>query len=99
MIIECVKCRKKFNVNSELIPNDGRTIQCGSCNHIWFFNKNDQNDEKSEKTQITKEKKPVSKNVKIKKDVSNSDKSSELIKYQPKSNFTFSNSALFKTSV
>tara|TARA_B100001142_G_scaffold321288_1_gene367690 strand:+ start:3047 stop:3493 length:447 start_codon:yes stop_codon:yes gene_type:complete len=91
MIIECVKCRKKFNVNSELIPNDGRTIQCGSCNHIWFFNKNDQNDEKSEKTQITKEKKPVSKNVKIKKDVSNSDKSSELIKYQPKSNFTFSN--------
>ena len=91
MIIECVKCRKKFNVNSELIPNDGRTIQCGSCNHIWFFNKNDQNDAKSEKTQITKEKKPVSKNVKIKKDVSNSDKSSELIKYQPKSNFTFSN--------
>ena len=91
MIIECVKCRKKFNVNSELIPNDGRTIQCGSCNHVWFFNKNDQNDEKSEKTQITKEKKPVSKNGKIKKDVSNSDKNSELIKYQPKSNFTFSN--------
>ena len=91
MIIECVKCRKKFNVNSELIPNDGRTIQCGSCNHVWFFNKNDKHDEKSEKTQITKEKKPVSENVKIKKNVSNSEKNSDLIKYQPKSNFTFSN--------
>tara|TARA_B100001564_G_C20242584_1_gene491170 strand:+ start:136 stop:585 length:450 start_codon:yes stop_codon:yes gene_type:complete len=40
MIIECVNCSKKFEVNSELIPNEGRTIQCGSCNHTWFFNKN-----------------------------------------------------------
>ena len=37
MIIECIKCNKKFEVNSELIPADGRTIQCGSCNHIWFY--------------------------------------------------------------
>ena len=41
MIIECVNCNKKFEVNSELIPSEGRTIQCGSCNHTWFFNKND----------------------------------------------------------
>ena len=41
MIIECINCSKKFEVNSDLIPNDGRSIQCGSCNHIWFFNKND----------------------------------------------------------
>ena len=39
MIIDCVNCNKKFNVNSELIPEEGRTIQCGSCNHIWFFKK------------------------------------------------------------
>tara|TARA_Y100000389_G_C17002154_1_gene290014 strand:- start:47 stop:493 length:447 start_codon:yes stop_codon:yes gene_type:complete len=91
MIIECVKCRKKFNVDSELIPNTGRTIQCGSCNHVWFFNKNDQNGEKKDKTPIIKEKKIVSKNEKIKKDDSKADKSSELIRYQPKSNFTFSN--------
>tara|TARA_B100000029_G_scaffold506763_1_gene590090 strand:- start:2992 stop:3480 length:489 start_codon:yes stop_codon:yes gene_type:complete len=38
MIIECINCNKKFDVNSELIPNTGRTIQCGSCNHVWFFN-------------------------------------------------------------
>jgi predicted Zn finger-like uncharacterized protein len=40
MIIECINCNKKFNVNSELIPDAGRTIECGSCNHIWFFDKN-----------------------------------------------------------
>ncbi len=37
MIIECISCNKKFDVNSELIPSSGRTIQCGSCNHIWFY--------------------------------------------------------------
>ena len=39
MIIECIKCSKKFEVNSDLIPSDGRTIQCGSCGHVWFFRK------------------------------------------------------------
>ena len=37
MIIVCVNCNKKFNVNSELIPADGRKIQCGSCNHTWQY--------------------------------------------------------------
>ena len=37
MIIECVNCNKKFNVNSDLIPSDGRQIQCGSCNHTWHY--------------------------------------------------------------
>ena len=36
MIINCIKCTKKFEVNPSLIPDNGRTIQCGSCNHIWF---------------------------------------------------------------
>ena len=39
MIIECVNCNKKFNVNSDLIPENGRLIQCGSCNHSWYFKK------------------------------------------------------------
>ena len=39
MIIECVNCFKKFNVDSQLIPDEGRTIQCGACAHVWFFNK------------------------------------------------------------
>ena len=42
MIIECINCPKKFEVNSDLIPDDGRTIQCSSCNHIWFYKKTSQ---------------------------------------------------------
>ena len=41
MIIECVNCNKKFNVNSNLIPDEGREIKCGSCSHIWHFIKKD----------------------------------------------------------
>ena len=37
MIIDCIKCDKKFEVNASLIPDGGRTIQCGSCNHVWFY--------------------------------------------------------------
>jgi predicted Zn finger-like uncharacterized protein len=42
MIIECINCSKKFKVNADLIPSEGRNIQCGSCNHIWFFKKDNQ---------------------------------------------------------
>ena len=37
MIIECTNCHKKFNINSSLISESGRNVQCGSCNHVWFF--------------------------------------------------------------
>ena len=37
MIIECTKCHKKFNVNPDLIPPDGRQIQCGSCHYKWHY--------------------------------------------------------------
>tara|TARA_B100000902_G_C26526052_1_gene535591 strand:- start:61 stop:519 length:459 start_codon:yes stop_codon:yes gene_type:complete len=43
MIVICINCNKKFELNSDLIPENGRTIQCGSCNHIWFFKKNTEN--------------------------------------------------------
>ncbi len=49
MIIECIKCNKKFEVNSDLIPQEGRTIQCGSCNHIWFYNKINQQNTNTDK--------------------------------------------------
>ena len=53
MIIECINCDKKFDVNSELIPSSGRTIQCGACNHVWFFDKtsNKQNELSEDITQ------------------------------------------------
>ena len=38
MIITCVNCDKKFDVESSLIPEKGRLLECNSCNHRWFFN-------------------------------------------------------------
>ena len=37
MIISCTECKKKFKVESDLIPDQGRLLQCGLCNHKWFF--------------------------------------------------------------
>ena len=39
MIIECINCNKKFEVDPNLIPEKGRSIQCGSCGHKWFHKK------------------------------------------------------------
>jgi len=39
MIIECINCNKKFEVDPDLVPVKGRTIQCGSCGHKWFHKK------------------------------------------------------------
>ena len=39
MIIQCINCNKKFEVDPELIPEKGRSIKCGSCNHNWFYKK------------------------------------------------------------
>ncbi len=96
MIIQCINCNKKFEVNSELIPEKGRTIQCGACNHVWFYKKDqiqlqptkpinqDELSEKSQNTQIIKQ--PNQQQGKIKK--KSIPKGSEIVKYKPKSNFT-----------
>ena len=39
MIITCPCCQKKFEIDASLIPDNGRTLQCGSCDHQWFFKK------------------------------------------------------------
>ena len=63
MIIECINCSKKFDVNSELIPSEGRTIQCGSCNHVWFFNQSQLNQTKS-KDFISQNEKNITNDIK-----------------------------------
>ena len=106
MIIACVNCNKKFNVDSQLIPDEGRTIQCGSCNHTWFYNKNhdfilDKPDKifNKKKTDISIDQKPIRQtpktknkddNILNKKNIMiNSNKNSELVKYQTQTNFSF----------
>ena len=39
MIITCKNCTKRFEVDSMVIPEKGRLLQCNSCNHKWFFKK------------------------------------------------------------
>ena len=39
MIITCNNCNKKFDIDSNLIPDKGRLLQCASCDHKWFFKK------------------------------------------------------------
>ena len=37
MIIECPNCNKKFSLDKKLIPENGRTLKCSSCYHVWHY--------------------------------------------------------------
>ena len=56
MIINCIKCTKKFEVKASLIPDNGRTIQCGSCNHVWFYKPKIEQSKNEIKTEISSQK-------------------------------------------
>ena len=45
MIITCPNCNKQFKIDNSLIPDEGRDLQCGSCNYIWFYNIQEKNNE------------------------------------------------------
>ena len=45
MIITCNNCNKNFDLDSNLIPEKGRLLQCNSCNYKWFFEKKIINDD------------------------------------------------------
>ena len=47
MQIGCPECTKQFSVKDDLIPKEGRLLQCGSCNHNWFFKENINDDKKN----------------------------------------------------
>tara|TARA_Y100000992_G_C21120947_1_gene421839 strand:+ start:80 stop:550 length:471 start_codon:yes stop_codon:yes gene_type:complete len=99
MIIICPCGKKKFEVDSNLIPEKGKLLQCGSCDQTWFFNKNDQkiNEEIiAQKDTVNESNKIYHKPSRKKNEVINDDasnlnnkKGSELVKYQPQFNFSF----------
>ena len=82
MIIECPACSKKFNIDEKLIPDEGRLLKCGNCEHTWFFKKEENIKLKTETTKINeiKENKsetnikpteePIKQSKKIKKKIS-----------------------------
>jgi predicted Zn finger-like uncharacterized protein len=43
MIINCPNCNKKFKIDNSLIPDEGRDLQCGSCNHVWLYKIEEEN--------------------------------------------------------
>ena len=61
MIITCPNCNKSFKIDKSLIPHEGRDLQCGSCNHFWFY---EFEEEKNEALKLNEE--VVSKDVEIK---------------------------------
>ena len=99
MIIECINCNKVFEVNSELIPENGRTIQCGSCNHVWFYNPKITDIKKEKKRDVgidVKEKPTISQTkneAKTFKEESYSElkdkKNYEITKYKPRKSLSF----------
>ena len=54
MIISCENCNKRFEVGDNLIPKQGRLLQCSSCDHKWFFKKTEKLIEKKEPKKIIK---------------------------------------------
>ena len=44
MIITCPNCNKQFKIENYLIPDDGRDLQCGSCENVWFYKAKDKSE-------------------------------------------------------
>ena len=98
MIIECPRCKKKFEVDTSLIPEKGRLLKCGNCNNTWFFDKNKiiqtkeinipKNYKKTPKRDTNIRKNIIENSQSInKRDIN---KSSAIVKYEKKFEFNFS---------
>ena len=96
MIVTCPKCKKKFNIDPDLIPEDGRDLKCGSCNHVWLYKikdvnskpltlneNNDNNEIESDKTE-TESDGQVEKNQPIHKKINEKDEDINTKKIQEK---------------
>ena len=51
MRIKCTNCRKTFEIDEKLIPDNGRLLQCGKCDHQWFYNR-EKFEETNEKLEV-----------------------------------------------
>ena len=81
MIITCPNCEKKFQIDPALVPEKGRDLQCGSCNHAWFYKLENESESSlilnentfanKEKTQIETEDKNIGISKKTKKEKKN----------------------------
>ena len=101
MIITCPSCKKKFEIDGNLIPKEGRNLQSGSCLSVWFykFEQNSSDLKIQEKTKNISEenvKRKILSDVKKsilnnKKDNSDIQNDKALVKYEKKSKLSISN--------
>ena len=97
MIITCPNCNKQFMIDNSMISDEGRDLQCGSCNHVWFYNPKISNfkKEKNQDTKIDNLKKTFIEEDKQKvfeeKDYSKlkDNKNYEITEYKPKKSLSF----------
>ena len=96
MIITCPNCNKQFKIDPTLIPEDGRDLKCGSCDHVWFYEvvninskpltlseNNDNNEVVLDKTEIRSEDQ-VDKNQSIAKKINKKDEEINTKKFEEK---------------
>ena len=98
MIISCPSCKKSFQIDENLIPVEGRNLQCGSCGHVWFFKNEKKNLElkteifsnnELENEEKIQKKIDIDKKDPLDKIISNTDKA--LIKYDEGPKITLTN--------
>ena len=88
MIITCPNCNKKFKIESTLIPEDGRDLKCGSCDHVWLYKIEDVSskpltlNENNDNNEIETDK--VEKNQPILKKINEKDEDINTKKFQEK---------------
>ena len=87
MIISCDQCLKKFEIESNLIPEKGRLLQCSSCSHKWFYKKDILEETKVvlEQQDIKTKKKEIN-NIKVFDDLAPSKKLKRKHSYTPSEN-------------
>ena len=101
MIISCPACKKNFEIDANLMPSEGRNLQCGSCLNVWFYkpeknildlkikdNTTDLNKDDNEIIIEENRKKEIST---IKKNNNENRKDKALVKYEKKTKLNFFN--------
>ena len=101
MIISCPCGKKNFEIDANLIPSEGRNLQCGSCLRVWFykFEQNvsdlriqdkikDFNEDVNKRDILTDVNKSIPNNE---KDNAGKQKDKALVKYEKKTKFSLVN--------